>query len=194
MKRFIVSLTILLTLHISSGFAADGGELLWWMISDLEAAKAEDEAGNVYSAADLGVTDARVKYVDTDGSTTYLTLLGLRDDGVKVYDGAAGVLLPAEYYADVSGLSGGAGVFAIELGNWADGAWTKTTMESESLSYSQLVGLKHISSWNESINGIYGRAWTPTHYLLVPEPCTGALLVFVGVMALLRRPKPGDRS
>lgn len=199
MKRNLAWLFCAILFAVSapaSLYAEEGGELLWWLISDTSKISGTDESGTTYTAADLGVTDARIRYSADDGSFGYLPLMGVAEDGsVQIYSGALGVGLPGEYYADISESSGPAYSFVIELGNWADGQWVRTTMKSESATYNSLVANNHISVWygTDPIPS-YGRPWTPSSFSVVPEPCCSMLLVVgCAVLALRRRmPSKGD--
>ena len=173
--------------------AADGGEVLWWMIGDnYSSIEGTATDGTKMTAGELKVTDARVRYEGTDGSKGYLKLYGL-DEGGNVYslDGVAGVGLPAEYFADLSGLSGTSYSFVLELGNWDNGNWVHTSMESQAASYESLVANKHISQWHET-TPTYGTPWNPTTgYTVVPEPSSGLMLLVGGALLMLRRRRRG---
>lgn len=172
------------------------GDVLWWMIgSDYKSITATTKDGTVMTAEKLGVSDVRVRYDGNDGSRGYLTLFGVNQDGsVSVYDGSLemggehGVGLPAEYFADLSSLSPQdySYSFVIELGNWVNGTWSNTAMESESRTYEQLVSLNHIKKWQNTVP-TYGQAWTPDGFTVVPEPTSAVLLLFGASLLALRR-------
>jgi hypothetical protein len=173
-----------------TGRAADGGEVLWWMIGSDYAniTGTNEQTGERMTAGQLGVTDARLAVEDASGNRTYLTLYGLDDDGnVLTLEGPAGVGLPAEYFSDVSGYSSMGFNFILELGNWsANGGWLKTSMEAKA-TYSELTEAQHITKWDETAPS-YGTPWTPSNFSVVPEP-TGGLMVLVGTALLMLRRK-----
>lgn len=197
--RTIRSILLLASVAVLRVCAADGGgEVLWWLVdTDYRNISGTTEDGGKMTAGELGVTDARIRYESDDGTSSgYLTLFSVGEDGsVSVYDGSAqlgadhGVGLPAEYFGDLSGLSGTAYSFVVELGNWIDGRWANTSMESERASYDQLVAAKHITAWENTVPA-YGNPWSPDGYSVVPEP-SGAMLTLVGWALLLLRRKRG---
>ena len=187
-RAFLVASMLVASLSCE---AADGGEVLWWMIGEdySNITGTTTDGTTTMTAGELGVTDARVRYQDASGTTLgYLKLYGLDENGnVYSLDGAAGVGLPAEYFADLSGLSGTSYSFVLELGNYTGGNWTHTSMESEAASYGDLVASKHISQWHET-TPTYGTPWSPTEgYKVVPEPNSGLLLLVGGALLALRR-------
>ena len=175
--------------------AAGGGEVLWWMIGDnYESIIGTDaKTGEKMTAGQLGVTDARIGYEDASGNRTYLTLYGIDDEGtVHALEGAAGVGLPAEYFADLSGISDLGYSFVLELGHWEkDSGWVATSMEA-SATYQELVAGKHISNWDNTAP-TYGTPWTPSNFSVVPEPSSG-LMVLVGTALLMLRRKRFGRE
>jgi hypothetical protein len=194
----------LIFLFAIMGFTAckafEGGEVLWWTIgNDYQSLTGTAEDGTSYSAGYLGVTDARIYYTSTeDSSSGYLTLLQLNDDkSVSIYDGSAklgaeyGVGLPANFYGSLSSLSGTSYNFVLELGNFANGEWVKTSMKSDVVSYQSLLDQKHIAAW-DGIDPIDGSPWSPKVYHVVPEPTNG-LLVLLGSALLMLRRKRKDR-
>jgi hypothetical protein len=174
--------------------AAGGGEVLWWMIGENYGSitgKTED-GQTTMTAAQLGVTDARIGYEDASGNRTYLTLYGIDDQGtVHALEGAAGVELPAEYFADLSGISDLGYSFVLELGHWENDQWINTSMEA-SATYQELVAGKHISNWDNTAP-TYGTPWTPSNFSVVPEPSSG-LMVLVGTALLMLRRKRFGRE
>lgn len=185
---FVLSLSF-----AASCAAAEGGEVLWWLVGSdygsIEGTSLRD--GTKMTAKDLGVTDARVRYQNDTGEVGYLTLYGLGTDGrVNVLEGAAGVRLPAEYFGSLSGLSGTSYSFVLELGNYSNGQWTHTSMESAAVSYDTLVANKHITKWHETTPS-YGTPWKPTGYTVVPEPTSGIMLLVGGALLMLRRRRNG---
>lgn len=191
-RAFLVASMLVASLSCE---AADGGEVLWWMVGENYESitgKTTDGSGKTMTAKDLKVSDARVRYQDASGTTLgYLKLYGLDENGnVYSLDGVAGVGLPAEYFADLSGLSGTSYSFVLELGNWVGGDWVHTSMESQAASYESLVANKHISQWHET-TPTYGTPWKPTNFTVVPEPSSGLMLLVGGAFLMLRRRRRG---
>jgi hypothetical protein len=193
MKKIVITVLLIATaVATHTGSAAEGGEVLWWMVGkNMADVQGTTTDGRTMSAVDLGVTDARIRYEATDGSSGYLTLLSLNPLNNTVYeiDGAAGILVPGQYFADLSGLSGTAYNFIIELGNYSNGSWTKS-MESAAASYQTLADNRHITKW-ELMNGSYGTRWNPQAYSVVPEPNSGLMLLVGGALLALRRRRCG---
>ena len=195
MRRAMKICVLLFSVLATAAAVAAEGEVLWWMVGpDFGSITAKNtEDGTETTAAALGVTDVRVRYESGDGTSGYLSFFGLNEDGsVSVYDGStglggeSGMGLPAEYFGDLSGLSGASYSFVVELGNYADGRWTHTSMESEKVSYDTLVAQKHITAWEHDYPS-YGQAWSPSSYTVVPEPSGGILLLIGGALLALRR-------
>ena len=196
MKKFIERVFLIVSMFVVSNSceAAGGGEVLWWMIGDnYESIIGTDaKTGETMTAAQLGVTDARIGYEDASGNRTYLTLYGIDDQGtVHALEGAAGVGLPAEYFADLSGISDLGYSFVLELGHWENNQWINTSMEA-SATYQELVAGKHISNWDNTAP-TYGTPWTPSNFSVVPEPSSG-LMVLVGTALLMLRRKRFGRE
>lgn len=168
--------------------AAEGGEVLWWLIdTDYEKISGQTAQGPTMTAKELGVNGARVRYQIGDEIGGYLPLLGLDNNDMLVqYDGINGVELPAEYFGSLSGVSGASYSFVLELGNWANGEWVKTSMESAPASYESLALGKHITKW-EDLTPSYAKPWTPTQFQVVPEPNSGLMLLVGGALLALRR-------
>jgi hypothetical protein len=186
---------LLFSVLVTAAVVAAEGEVLWWMVGpDFRSITAQNTEGGTVTAAKLGVTDVRVRYESTDGSVGYLSFFGLNEDGsVTVYDGSTklggeyGMGLPAEYFGDLSGLSGESYSFVVELGNYSDGRWTRTSMESEKVSYDTLLAQKHITAWKNDAPS-YGTPWVAGNYSVVPEPTSGLLTVLgIAFLALRRR-------
>ena len=176
--------------------AAEGGEVLWWMIgSDYQTGiSGTTKEGGAMTAGELGVKDARIRYQDASGNTLgYLPLYALDgDNNVHVFPGNEGLGLPGSYFGDLSDLAGSltAYSFVLELGNYDEGSWVHTSMESEAASYNDLVANKHISEWRET-TPTYGTPWKPTNFTVVPEPNSGLMLLVGGAFLVLRRRRRG---
>ena len=167
--------------------AAEGGEVLWWLVDvDYKSIKG---TGTTVTAGELGVNGARIRYESTNGDYGWLPLFGLdENDKFVQYEGANGVLLPAEYFGDLGGsLSDSSYSFVLELGNYDNGKWTGTSMESEKAKYADLVKNNHITQWYEDAPA-YGTPWTPDNFMVVPEPNSAMLLLLgASILALRRR-------
>ena len=191
MKKAIQTAVLLASVFVAtvSCEAAEGGEVLWWMVGEdyksITGTVTSD--GPTMTAEQLGVTDARVRWQDGSGNKGYLTLYGLDADGnVHTLDGSAGVGLPAEFFGDLGSLSGESYSFVLELGNYNEGSWVHTSMESEAVKYETLVANKHISEWRET-TPTYGTPWKPTNFTVVPEPSGGLLMLTGCAFLMLRR-------
>ena len=195
MKKAIQTAVLLASVLVASLSceAAEGGEVLWWMVGEdyksITGTVTSD--GSTMTAEQLGVTDARIRWQDESGKFGYLTLYGLDADGnVHTLEGSAGVGLPAEFFGDLGGLSDESYSFVLELGNYDDGSWVHTSMESEVVKYETLVANKHISEWRET-TPTYGTPWKPTNFTVVPEPNSGLMLLVGGALLMLRRRRRG---
>jgi hypothetical protein len=198
MKKVIQTVVLLASVLVASLSceAAEGGEVLWWMVGeDYTSITGTTKEGDKMTAGELKVTDARVRYQDGSGNTLgYLTLYGLDSNG-KVFEleGAGGVEVPAMFFGNLSDLADDltAYSFVLELGNWKEGNWVHTSMESEVASYNDLKSKMHITDWHETTPS-YGTPWKPTTgFTVVPEPSSGLMLLVGGAFLMLRRRRRG---
>ena len=170
--------------------------VLWWETNDPKDIEVENGDGTTTTAADLGVTDVRIRVSGNGaGNGTYLQMAFMDGNGNVVVGNTPGTTVVAVPTYDVYAYLGPDGYnydpaaysFAIELGNWSDGTWT-VLAESDLASYSELAG--HIAPGGGGLDVPYALPWNPQHYFVpVPEPGT-ALLIVLGcaVLALRRRP------
>ena len=170
--------------------AADGGELLRWMImstTEITVNSADGSSSTTGLINSFDVNGARIRYVGSDGSSGYLPIIGVTSGGNNtLFEGAAGVGVPGGYYASLGSYTGDAYSYVLELGNWSSGSWTGTAMESKPTSYAYLNEKIHIAQW-EGMTPSYARPWTPTEFTVVPEPTGGLLVLVGGALLALRR-------
>jgi hypothetical protein len=198
MKTIMKTAVLLASVFVASLSceAAEGGEVLWWMVGeDYTSITGTTKEGDKMTAGELKVTDARVRYQDGSGNTLgYLKLYGLNSNGtVYELEGAGGAEVPAMFFGSLSDLAGDltAYSFVLELGNYQGGSWVHTSMVSEVASYNDLKKQMHITDWHETIPS-YGTPWQPTTgYTVVPEPSSGLMLFVGGAFLMLRRRKRG---
>lgn len=164
--------------------AADGGEVIWWLVEDMDKITAEKD-GQTYNAVDMGVNAARVRY-QNDTEFGYLTLYAASENDVYLTSGGgAAASLPGEYFAALGGLSAYSYSFVIELGNWDNGSWT-AAMESAPATYGNLQSMEAVAAWKDK-TPVYSHPWTPSGYTVVPEPNSALMLLVGGALLALRR-------
>ena len=135
-------------------------------------------------AAELGVTEARIRVAGTDEYLMMAPVDGSADSAMPV---------PTDWYASVvSPYASAEYSFAIELGNWdwQTGTWTMIAT-SDAVSYTTLKTAGHIAEW-DGTDPSAPAVWNPTSYV-IPEPSGGMLmLVGLALLALRRRRSGGE--
>lgn len=164
----------------------DGLRVLWWQVGDMTDRTSLEEVevkrvndGGMTTAADLGITHARIREVSTD---TYLKML---NPGTQTFTLDA-INVPMTWKADVSDYASGSPEYAfiIELGNWDGSNWS-TLAVSETVSYNSLDANSHI----DHVSGVNPNPitpWVATSYV-VPEPTSGMLVLVGAALLALRR-------
>ena len=169
--------------------AADGGEVIWWLVEDMGKITAEKD-GVTYNAAAMGVNAARVRYQSGE-ERGYLSIYASVNNEVHLTMGnGSAASVPGEYFAALGGLPGESYSFVVELGNWADGSWTGTAMESASATYSELQKMNAVATWHDT-TPVYSQPWKPSGFTVVPEPNSGLMLLIGGALLALRRRRSG---
>ena len=163
-------------------------EVLWWQVGDpLDDDSLSDVSittfhEGVKSAAELGVTEARVRVAGTDNYLMMAPVEGVSDPALPV---------PTDWYATVvSPYASAEYSFVIELGNWDwnTGTWTMIAT-SEVASYTDLKNAGHIAEW-DGTDPSAPAVWNPTSYV-IPEPSGGMLMLVGFVLLALRRRRSG---
>ena len=183
---------VALAIAASMSFSALGGEeVLWWQVGvegdsdSLADVQITTFHEGVKTAAELGVTDARIRVVGTDD---YLPMLKSDD-----YDYDDVMPVPTDWQAClISPYASEAYSFVIELGNWDydNGTWTMIAT-SEAASYTDLKNPARPSIWDpDDIAQPDYQAWQPTSYV-IPEPSGGLLMLMGFALLALRRRNAG---
>lgn len=173
--------------------AADGGELLYWMVMpSTEITVKYDDSSTTGSIESFDVNGARIRYQTEDGTSSgYLPIIGIYPGGNNItFNEMSGAPIPGGYHAALGSYAGSAYSYVLELGNWSNGTWTGTKMESTVATYDYLKAQQHIAQW-ENDSPSYAAAWKPTEFTAVPEPTSGLLLVLGGAILALRRRSKG---
>ena len=162
-------------------------QVLWWQIQEPEEIDTIGNWGVHKTAAELGVTAARVR-VDGGAEPAYLTIVVPKED----LDGGSSQLepladfagLPGDYLLDLGNYASSTYSFVVELGNFEAGQWVKIA-ESETATYNDLKNKVHIAAWDQ-FNPSNWDPWIAANYG-VPEPSSGLLLLVGGGLLALRR-------
>lgn len=164
-------------------------QVLWWRVTEIDNPKSFANLtvtgvdGSPVRMGDLvyqGLSADAVRLrVVGDGIDAYLPL---QDPAVDMGGQQSGYL-PGDFYAYVGAYSGAAYSFAVELGNESDGQWV-IMASTAYYSYGALDSLNHIHDWSD-IKANIARPWLPS--FVVPEPCSGLLLLVGGGLLALRR-------
>ncbi len=212
MKRFFQIALFLLALAVTVSLHAAEGTLIYWeiasdgdpSIADFEVtydAGLETERTVSLSETDLGgqFNAARLRYQNADASTVgyldvYIVEQGV--DDLQILPASPVAMLDASVFSPIDladGLSAEAVSFYVELGNFADGTWTKTVLESDGITYAELASDTYdsIVQWEDIASGIANFPYTPSHFNVVPEPSSGLLLLMGSALLALKRRRGG---
>lgn len=165
--------------------AAEGGEVLWWMVFDMSNVTAERADGTTVTAADLGANAARIRY-EGNGTSGFLPIYGVdaNNNSHPTMGTGEAANLPGWYFASLGNFNNASYSFVLEIGNWADGTWAGTSMESTAAGYDTLGN--HIAVWKDA-TPVYSTPWSPTSFSVVPEPTSGIMVLVGGALLALRR-------
>lgn len=179
----------LLLLAASSGLRADE-EVLWWRVYGEESVDwyGSDITVNQLAAMKDNELYARVSVRDSSGSSLgYLNLYMMVDGEVFPSQDEGPMssvsIPPANAFADLGDYGAAGYSFAIELGNEIDSQWTAYVV-SEVRPYGSLGA--NITDWRPGHVAIPEGEWIPRSFV-VPEPCSGLLLLMGGGLLALRR-------
>ena len=182
MIRALFCLTAILFAHFAQ---ADGLMALWWQVGDMTDPTSLGDvevrliSGGTTTAADLGVTHARIREVNTG---EYLQML---DPQTGAFD-LESINVPMTWLADVTAYASDSPeyAFVIELGNYDGSNWSMLAV-SETVTYTDLAANSHIDNVS-GYNPNPVTPWMPSSYV-VPEPTSGMLVLVGAALLALRR-------
>ncbi len=192
MKFLNMIVVLMITLVLAPSLrAAEGGELIWWGVSDVASLDVTDRAGNTLNISDFNINAARIRYADNAGVVGYLDVYAFNanNEFVEIPVGVGAV--PGAYFSPLTG-SLSTYTYVVELGNYSGGTWTEA-LESGAATYNQLMESHHIAQWDD-VTANYAVMWNPTGYTVVPEPSGGILFLVGGALLLLRRRTEKERA
>ena len=190
MKTVRKTFLLLTAFSLFANVFATDPEILWWRVQN------EDDPESFENVKVTALDGSQVKAVDLDyqGKSVNAARLRVIGGGVDTYlqfaDPAVPAMsqtfapLPGDFYNDLSGYTGAAYSFAVELGNWEDDSWT-IMASSGYVTFDTLKNeMHHVYNWS-NIDTNIAMPWLPS--FTVPEPCSGLLLLLGGGLLALRR-------
>lgn len=184
MRNTLIYILSLLGILCCLSAKATEEQLLWWLVEPDDVV--EDWYGSPSTVSAIGATDARLRVDNASGDVIAYLDFYVREEGSALterWSGVDGWEIPVEAFAIVDGYTSAEYSFAVELGNYANGAWVKTLASSDPLPYASIR--EHIGVWN-GIQPELASTWIPSSYS-VPEPSSGLLMLIGGALLALRR-------
>ncbi len=191
MRNISTRICVLALMFAVAGFVrATEPEVLWWRVDEGDTV---NWYGTDITAQDLatikgGELYAKVSVRNAAGEhVTYLDLYTFDENAQVIPSGEQKTqqlgVPPVNSFADLTGYSGAEWSFAVELGNTVDDKWMAYVV-SEVRSYASLG--RHITDWRPGMDSVHQIEWVPKSFV-VPEPCSGLLLLVGGGLLALRR-------